>query len=125
MIKKSQILVVFTIISGCTVLQPNYDDYGHNHYAILDTEISKDWFQGEEMTLKQVDAYVYKEGAVKYGETHFAKNWEYIKSQMEPGDIIRFYSTPCEWWENWPNGKAGIAIVRKGQPVMGLKVMVQ
>ena len=49
--------------------------------------------------------------------------WEAIKAAMQPGDELWTFISPAESWENLA-GRAGIAVVRDGNPVMVLTTML-
>jgi hypothetical protein len=49
--------------------------------------------------------------------------WEAIKAAMQPGDELWTFVSPKESWENLA-GRAGIAVVRDGNPVMVLTTML-
>lgn len=122
-------IAIITVVLASCAPQPTsrYHYYDSEHFSVFDRDISKEWFQGSPMTITEVDVNVYRDFTTgkQSGATRFTLAWEKIKSEMKPGDIIRFYSTPCEMWNNWPNGKAGVALVRNGKLVVGLKLVVQ
>jgi hypothetical protein len=49
--------------------------------------------------------------------------WEAIKAAMQPGDELWTFVSPKESWENLA-GRAGIAVVRDGNPIMVLTTML-
>jgi len=49
--------------------------------------------------------------------------WEAIKAAMQPGDELWTYASPAKSWEDLA-GRAGIAVVRDGNPVMVLTTMM-
>jgi len=49
--------------------------------------------------------------------------WEAIKAAMQPGDELWTIMSPKESWENLA-GRAGIAVVRDGIPVMVMTTML-
>jgi hypothetical protein len=49
--------------------------------------------------------------------------WEAIKAAMQPGDELWTFRSPAESWKNLA-GRAGIAVVRDGNPVMVLTTML-
>ncbi|MGO9008410.1 MAG: hypothetical protein ACLQIQ_20490 [Beijerinckiaceae bacterium] len=44
------------------------------------------------------------------------RQWEALKSEMEPGDEIWTFSNPADYWEHLA-GRAGVALVRHGKAV--------
>jgi hypothetical protein len=49
--------------------------------------------------------------------------WEAIKAAMQPGDELWTFASPAKSWEDLA-GRAGIAVVRDGNPVMVLTTML-
>ena len=49
--------------------------------------------------------------------------WEAIKAAMQPGDELWTFASPAESWENLA-GRAGITVVRDGNPIMVLTTML-
>jgi hypothetical protein len=49
--------------------------------------------------------------------------WEAIKAAMQPGDELWTFASPAKSWEDLA-GRAGIAVVRGGNPVMVLTTML-
>ena len=49
--------------------------------------------------------------------------WEAIKAAMQPGDELWTFASPAKSWEDLA-GRAGIAVVRDGNPIMVLTTML-
>ena len=49
--------------------------------------------------------------------------WEAIKAAMQPGDELWTFASPAKSWEDLA-GRAGIAVVRDGNPIMVLTAML-
>jgi hypothetical protein len=49
--------------------------------------------------------------------------WEAIKAAMQPGDELWTFASPAKSWEDLA-GRAGIAVVRAGNPIMVLTTML-
>jgi hypothetical protein len=49
--------------------------------------------------------------------------WEAIKAAMQPGDELWTFASPAKSWEDLA-GRAGIAVVRDGNPVMVMTTML-
>ena len=49
--------------------------------------------------------------------------WEAIKAAMQPGDELWTFASPAKSWEDLA-GRAGIAVVRNGNPIMVLTTML-
>lgn len=59
----------------------------------------------------------FPDAAKPFGFDH--AKWEALKAQMKAGDEIWTFSSPPESWENLA-GRAGIALVRHGKPIVVL-----
>ena len=91
------------------------------HEAYCDLLFS--WLQGDPMSVKDVER--------KYGTNRIenrqqlesfgigSKQWQDLKSQIEPGDELYRFRSPPKTWANmaW---RAGIALVRNGKVVASL-----
>jgi hypothetical protein len=49
--------------------------------------------------------------------------WEAIKAAMQPGDELWTFASPAKSWEDLA-GRAGIAVVHDGNPIMVLTTML-
>ena len=50
------------------------------------------------------------------------KVWEELKAAMQPGDELWTFSSPAQSWQNLA-GRAGVAVVRDGNPIKVLVTM--
>jgi hypothetical protein len=49
--------------------------------------------------------------------------WESLKAEMKPGDEIWTFASPADSWKNLA-GRAGIALVREGIPIMSIVTLL-
>lgn len=52
-----------------------------------------------------------------------SKAWEALKAAMQPGDELWTFASPAKSWEDLA-GRAGIALVRDGNPIKVLVTML-
>jgi len=89
-------------------------------------QIPKEWLQNT-ITVAQAEAEnpgitddrvaKYPDAAQPFGFRH--GDWEALKAQMQPGDELWTFASPPESWQHLA-GRAGIALVRDGNPIVVL-----
>jgi hypothetical protein len=78
--------------------------------------ISADWLDAA-VSVEQVDADL---GAPDSG---VRAEWEKLKAEMQPGDLLVHFASPVESWERLA-GRAGIALVRDGKVINAIVTMM-
>jgi hypothetical protein len=85
--------------------------------------IPKEWLQ-KSITVAEAEAAYpgikddrvqrFPEAAKPFGFEN--REWEALKAQMQPGDELWTFSSPADSWQHLA-GRAGIALVRNGNPI--------
>jgi hypothetical protein len=78
--------------------------------------ISADWLDAV-LSVDEVEADL---GAPDSG---VRDDWEKLKAEMKPGDLLMRFASPVESWERLA-GRTGIALVRDGKVVDAIVTMV-
>jgi hypothetical protein len=85
--------------------------------------VPKEWLQKRISVAEAETAYPgitddrisqFPEAAKPFGFEN--REWEALKAQMRPGDELWTYASPADSWQHLA-GRAGIALVRDGNPI--------
>lgn len=52
-----------------------------------------------------------------------SREWESLKAAIKPGDEIWTFAAPADDWKNLA-GRAGVALVRDGHPIMAIVTLM-
>jgi hypothetical protein len=88
-------------------------------HAMAFCPVSADWLL-ERVSIEDVEAQHMHEGQ-PFG--YLNREWNYLKSTMQPGDELWNFSSSPESWEQL-FGREGIAVVRDGEPLIGIVTMM-
>ena len=89
--------------------------------AWLDKKITIAEAEAEHPGIKDERVQRFPDAAKPFGFKN--GQWEAIKAAMQPGDELWTFASPAKSWEDLA-GRAGIAVVRDGNPVMVLTTML-
>jgi hypothetical protein len=89
--------------------------------AWLDKKITIAEAEAEHPGIRDERAQRFPDAAKPFGFK--SGQWEAIKAAMQPGDELWTFASPAKSWEDLA-GRAGIAVVRDGNPVMVLTTML-
>ena len=56
-------------------------------------------------------------------ESGVCAEWDKMKAEMQPGDLLMHFASPVESWERLA-GRAGIALVRDGKVIDAIVTMM-
>jgi len=86
----------------------------------METEMVLDWLT-KSTTIEEVENDHLDDNGVPFGHSH--KKWLELKGKMREGDEIWYFNSPDSTWANLC-GRAGLCIVRNGQIVDSLVLMM-
>ena len=83
----------------------------------LDKKISVAEAEAEHPGIRDERVQRFPDAAKPFGFRN--KAWEAIKAAMQPGDELWTFSSPADSWQHLA-GRAGVALVRDGNPIEAL-----
>lgn len=78
------------------------------------TELKKEWIKEEikrDSVENWIKNYIYKQTSKESIDNIYLKNWRKIKSNLNNGDRVFYYSTPKEYWDVLA-GQDGLVVLR-------------
>ena len=106
---------------ACAGLARAADDMPLIPKAWLDKKVTVAEAEAEHPGIKDERVQRFPDAAKPFGFK--SGQWEAIKAAMQPSDELWTFASPAKSWEDLA-GRAGIAVVRDGNPVMVLTTML-
>jgi hypothetical protein len=115
------VAVLCAIALSCTGMARAADDAPLIPKSWLDRKFTIAEAEAEHLGIRDERVQRFPEAAKPFGFK--SGQWEAIKAAMQPGDELWTFASPAESWENLA-GRAGIAVVRDGNPIFVLTTML-